>query len=67
MLKYKCYDITLEDGSFLPGSYSIDLPETDLSDPLDRQDHLVAISGSLESVVGRYVDSFSYMRIEDAS
>lgn len=67
MLNYKCYDITLEDGSLLQDSVEISMPETDLSDPLDRQDHLVAISGSLESVVGRYVDSFSYMRIEDAS
>ena len=67
MLTYKCYNITLDDGSLLQDEYGVSVPEVDLSDPLDRADHIVAISGALENVMGRYVDSFSYMKAEHAS
>jgi hypothetical protein len=67
MLNYKCYGITLEDGSFLQDEYVVGVSKVDMSDPLDRQEHLAAISGSLESVVGREIESYSYMRIEDVA
>jgi hypothetical protein len=67
MIHYQCYDIKLEDGSFLQEEWVVTVSKVDMSDPLDRQDHLTAISGTLESVVGRDIESFSYMRIEDVA
>jgi len=67
MLTYKCYGITLEDGSFLRDEYTVRVHEVDMSDALDRQDHLAAISGTLETVVGQQIESYTYVKVENAS
>lgn len=67
MLTYKCYGITLENGSFLQDEYIVRVHGVDMTDPLNRQEHLSAISGTLESVVGHDIESYSYMRVDDAA
>lgn len=67
MITYKCYGITLENGSFLQDEYIVRVHGTNMNDALDRQDHLAAISGTLESVVGYDIETYSYMRIDDAT
>lgn len=62
MLTYKCFDIVTEDG--IPyNSCVVTVPEHDMSCAVERQEHLVAVSGALESLVGS-VESFRYERVE---
>ena len=67
MITYKCYGITLENGSFLQDEYTIRVHGADMKDALDRQDHLAAISGTLGGVVGHDIESYSYVRVDDAT
>lgn len=67
MITYKCYGITLENGSFLQDEYIVRVHEADMKDALDRQEHLAAISGTLESVVGYDIESYTYVRVDDAT
>lgn len=68
MIDYICDNITVdndsEDGMFLGNKIVvISVPECASADPLDRYDHLVAISGALENALDCDVRSFSYNKI----
>jgi hypothetical protein len=72
MIDYICDNITVdndsEDGMFLGNKIVvISVPECASADPLDRYDHLVAVSGALENALERGIRSFSYKRIEDVT
>ena len=56
---YICTDIDADDKSKNIISCLVSVPAIDLSDAVDRQENLAAISGALESIVGP-VESFSY-------
>lgn len=58
MITYKCYNIVTED-SQLSHSCVISVPAANMETPEDRQEHLVAMSGELEKLVGP-VESFQY-------
>jgi hypothetical protein len=63
-----CDNITVdndsEDGIFLGNKMVvIYVPECASTDPLDRYDHLVAISGALENALDCDVRSFSYNKL----
>ena len=55
---YKCYDIDAHDKSKDIISCLVSVPAIDLSEAVDRQENLAAISGALESIIGP-VESFS--------
>ena len=68
MINYICDNITIdndsEDGIFLGDKMVvISVPECASADPLDRHDHLVAVSGALENALDCGVRSFSYNKI----
>jgi len=68
MIDYICDNITVdndsEDGIFLGNKMVvISVPECAGTDPLDRYDHLVAISGALENALDCDVRSFSYNKL----
>ena len=68
MISYMCDNITIdndsEDGIFLGNKMVvISVPECGGTDPLDRYDHLVAVSGALENALDCGVRSFSYSKI----
>ncbi len=65
MRYYKCTDIETVDGTPY-NSCVVSVPAIDLSDPLDRCDNLVAISGALENIVGE-VNRFSYTEVYNAN
>jgi hypothetical protein len=58
MITYRCFDIVTEDGTPY-NSFVVTVPSIELSKPEDRHEHLVAISGALENLIGP-VESFSY-------
>jgi hypothetical protein len=68
MVSYMCDNITIdnnsEDGIFLENKIvMISVEECASTDPLDRYDHLVAVSGALENALECGVRSFSYSKI----
>jgi len=68
MINYMCDNITVdndsEDGIFLGDKMVvISVPECASADPLDRYDHLAAISGALENALDCDVRSFSYNKL----
>jgi hypothetical protein len=68
MINYMCDNITVdndsEDGVFLGNKMVvISVPECASADPLDRYDHLAAISGALENALDCDVRSFSYNKL----
>ena len=68
MINYMCDNITVdndsEDGIFLGDKMVvISVPECASADPLDRYDHLVAVSGALENALDCDVRSFSYNKL----
>ena len=68
MINYMCDNITVdndsEDGIFLGNKMvMIYVPECASTDPLDKYDHLVAVSGALENALDCGVRSFSYNKI----
>ena len=72
MIDYICDNITVdndsEDGMFLDNKMVVvAVPECISDDPLDRYDHLVAVSGALENALDCNVRSFSYERMQDAT
>ena len=58
MNSYRCYDIVTEDGTPY-NSCVVTVPVIDMSQPEDRYENLVAISGALENLIGP-VETFSY-------
>lgn len=58
MNSYRCYDIVTEDGKPY-NSCVVTVPIIDMSQPEDRYENLVAISGALENLIGP-VETFSY-------
>jgi hypothetical protein len=72
MISYMCDNITIDNES-VNGIYLenkmvvISVQECAGTDPLDRYDHLVAISGALENALDCSVRSFSYERMQDAT
>ena len=58
MNNYRCYDIVTEDGTPY-NSCVVTVPVIDMSQPEDRYENLVAISGALENLIGP-VETFSY-------
>lgn len=69
MISYLCENIVLDDetGTSLDAKVLVTVNNGDMSTPLDRYDHLVAITGALENAVGNPISRFSYNRMEDAS
>lgn len=69
MISYLCENIVLDDetGTSLDAKVLVTVNNGDMSTPLDRYDHLVAITGALENAVGNPISCFSYNRVEDAS
>lgn len=69
MISYLCENIVLDDetGTNLNAKVLVTVNHGDMSTPLDRYDHLVAITGALENAVGNPISRFSYNRVEDAS
>jgi len=63
MINYICDSILLEDGSIFGKDVTISVPESDLSTAEDRYEHLVSITGVLETVIGSQVEKFSYSRL----
>jgi len=62
MRQYKCYDIKTVNTDVEYFNCTVFVPDIDLSEAMDRQENLVAISGALENIVGE-VDSFSYEEV----
>jgi len=62
MRQYNCYDITTVNTDVKYFNCTVFVDDIDLSEAVDRQENLVAISGALENIVGE-VDSFSYEEI----
>ena len=58
MNSYRCFDIVTEDGTPY-NSCVVTVPVIDMSQPEDRYENLVAISGALENLIGP-VETFSY-------
>ena len=58
MNSYRCYDIVTGDGTPY-SSCVVTVPVIDMSQPEDRYENLVAISGALENLIGP-VETFSY-------
>ncbi len=69
MISYLCENIVLDDetGTSLDAKVLVRVNNGDMSTPLDRYDHLVAITGALENAVGNPISRFSYNRMQDAS
>lgn len=69
MISYLCENIVLDDetSTSLDAKVLVTVNNGDMSTPLDRYDHLVAITGALENAVGNPISCFSYNRVEDAS
>lgn len=69
MISYLCENIVLDDetSTSLDAKVLVRVNNGDMSTPLDRYDHLVAITGALENAVGNPISRFSYNRMEDAS
>ena len=62
MRQYNCYDIKTVDNQNHYGTCSVIVPTIDLSEAVDRQENLAAISGVLESIVGE-VESFRFEEV----
>ena len=58
MISYRCFDIVTEDGTPY-NSCVVTVPVVDMSQPEDRYENLVAITGALETLVGP-IETFSY-------
>lgn len=58
MISYRCFDIVTEDGTPY-NSCVVTVPAIELSNPEDRYENLVAITGALETLVGP-VETFCY-------
>lgn len=58
MVSYRCFEIVTEDGTPY-NSCVVTVPAIDLSEPEDRYENLVAITGALETLVGP-VETFRY-------
>ena len=69
MISYLCENIVLDDetSTSLDAKVLVTVNNGDMSTPLDRYDHLVAITGALENALGNPISCFSYNRVEDAS
>ena len=59
MRQYNCYDIKTVNTEVEYFNCTVFVDDIDLSEAVDRQENLVAISGALENIVGE-VDSFRY-------
>ena len=59
MRQYNCYDIKTVNTDVEYFNCTVFVPDIDLSEAVDRQENLVAISGALENIAGE-VDSFRY-------
>ena len=62
MRQYNCYDIKTVNTDVKYFNCTVFVDDIDLSEAVDRQENLVAISGALENIVGE-VDSFSYEEV----
>jgi len=62
MRQYSCYDIETvnKDVDYINCTVFVD--DIDLTEAVDRQENIVAISGVLESIVGE-VESFRYEEV----
>lgn len=58
MISYRCFDIVTEDGTPY-NSCVVTVPVIDMSQPENRYENLVAITGALETLVGP-VETFRY-------
>ena len=69
MISYLCENIVLDDetSTSLDAKVLVRVNNGDMSTPLDRYDHLVAITGALENALGNPISCFSYNRVKDAS
>ena len=59
MRQYNCYDIKTVNTDVEYFNCTVFVDDIDLTEAVDRQENLVAISGALENIVGE-VDSFRY-------
>jgi hypothetical protein len=62
MRQYNCYDIETVNKDVDYINCTVLVPTIDLTEAVDRQENLAAISGVLESIVGE-VESFSYEEV----
>ena len=62
MRQYNCYDIKTVNTDVEYFNCTVLVPTIDLTEAVDRQENLAAISGVLESIVGE-VESFSYEEV----
>jgi hypothetical protein len=62
MRQYNCYDIETVNKDVDYINCTVFVPTIDLTEAVDRQENLAAISGVLESIVGE-VESFSYEEV----
>jgi hypothetical protein len=69
MISYVCENIVLDDDAStnLNAKVLVSVEDGDMSTPLDRYDHLVAITGALENAVGNPISCFSYNRVQDGT
>ena len=62
MRQYNCYDIKTVNTDVEYFNCTVFVDDIDLSEAVDRQENLAAISGALENIVGE-VESFSYEEV----
>ena len=62
MRQYNCYDIETVSKEVDYLNCVVSVPTIDLSEAVDRQENLAAISGVLESIVGE-VESFRFEEV----
>ena len=59
---YNCYDIQNVNPNVIYHNCVVSVPAIDLSEAVDRQENLAAISGALEDIVGE-VESFRFEEV----
>jgi len=59
---YKCTNITTVDGAKYDQCF-VSVPSIDLSEAVDRQENLAAVSGALESAIAYEVENFQYEEV----
>lgn len=59
---YKCTNITTVEGAKYDQCF-VSVPRVDLSEAVDRQENLAAVSGALESAIAYEIDSFQYEEV----
>lgn len=66
MISYVCENIVLDDefSTSWDGKVLVSVEHSNKDTPLDRYDHLVAITGALENALEKQVSCFSYNMVE---